>query len=99
MIITHNHSEGTLLDGTTESHSQLTPTPGHHLHMSDESGLAEVKAAMAETVAQMPTHLRVSLPTNADGEPQVEMVRALYRYERTGPSNVRWIQIRELSDE
>lgn len=40
-----------------------------------------------------------ALPTHADGEPQGETVKALYRYEQTKPGEVRWTEVRELSAE
>jgi hypothetical protein len=68
-------------------------------HMKDDAELARGKAALTEDSARMPADQRVALPTNAEGEPQVEIVRALYRYEHLEPGKVRWIEIRELSTE
>lgn len=65
--------------------------------MNDDAELVEAKAALAEAIAQMPADLRAVLPTNAEGEPQVEIVHALYRYEGLKPGEVRWIEVRELS--
>ena len=49
--------------------------------MNDDAELAEAEAALAEAIAQMPADQRAALPTDAEGEPQVEIVQALYRYE------------------
>lgn len=57
------------------------------------------KAAITEAIAEMPADLRAALPTNIQGEPQVEIVQALYRYERTEPDMITWIEVRELSTE
>ncbi|MBA3620686.1 MAG: hypothetical protein H0W56_14035, partial [Acidothermales bacterium] len=46
--------------------------------MNDDAELVEAKAALAEAIAQMPADLRAVLPTNAAGEPQVEIVHGLY---------------------
>jgi hypothetical protein len=67
--------------------------------MNDDAELVEAKAALAEAIAQMPADLRAVLPTNAAGEPQVEIVHGLYRYEGLKPGEVRWIEVRELSIE
>ncbi len=67
--------------------------------MNDDAELAEAKAALAEAIAQTPADFRAALPTNAEGEPQVEIVQALYRYESSKPGEVRWIEVRELSTE
>lgn len=67
--------------------------------MNDGADLEEAKAALAEAIAQMPAELRAFLPTNADGEPQVEIVQALYRYDSSKPGEVRWIEVRELTTE
>lgn len=65
--------------------------------MNEDAGLAEAKAAGKEAMAQLPADMRAMLPTNPDGEPGAEIVRALYRYERPGPGEITWIEVRELS--
>jgi hypothetical protein len=65
----------------------------------DNASLAAVEAALSEALAQIPADLRAALPVNVEGEPQIEIVRALYRYEHAKPGEVRWIEIRELSTE
>jgi len=70
-----------------------------HVPREEQTEEVEAKAALAEAIAQMPADLRAVLPTNAEGEPQVEIVHALYRYEGLKPGEVRWIEIRELSIE
>lgn len=67
--------------------------------MNDDAELARDKAALTEANAQMPDDQCAALPTNAEGEPQMEIVRALPRYEQLEPGKVRWIEIRELSTE
>jgi hypothetical protein len=65
--------------------------------MNDNAELAAAKAELAEAIAQIPADQRAALPTNSGGEPQVEIVQALYRYEHPRPGEVRWIEVRELS--
>ena len=64
--------------------------------MNGDDELAEVEAALAEAIAQLPAGLRAMLPTNSEGQPQVEIVQALYRYESPRLGEVRWIEVREL---
>jgi hypothetical protein len=45
----------------------------------------------------LPAGLRAMLPTNSEGQPQVEIVQALYRYESPRLGEVRWIEVRELT--
>lgn len=66
--------------------------------MYDDAELAVAEAALAEAIAQMPADQRAALPTD-EGEPYVEIVQALYRYERPKPGEIRWIAVRELSAE
>jgi len=66
--------------------------------MNDDAELAVAEAALAEAIAQMPADQRAALPTD-EGEPYVEIVQALYRYERPRPGEIRWIEVRELSAE
>lgn len=65
--------------------------------MNDDDDLVEAKAALVKAIAEMPADLRAALPTNAEGQPQAEIVHALYRYEGLQPGEVRWIEVRELS--
>jgi len=67
--------------------------------MNDDAEFAEAKAALAEAKAHMPADFRAVLPTNAECEPQVEIVQALYRYEGPNPAEVTWTEVRELSAE
>jgi len=72
-------------------------------HLNDDAELAVAEAALAEAalaeaIAQMPADQRAALPTD-EGEPYVEIVQALYRYERPKPGEIRWIEVRELSAE
>lgn len=62
------------------------------------SGTA-TEAALSEVLARMPAGLRSALPVNDEGEPQVEIVRALYRYERRRPGEILWTEVRELGPE
>lgn len=39
----------------------------------------------------------VELPITVVGDPQVQTVRAVYRYEHTKPNEVRWIEVRKLT--
>ncbi len=43
--------------------------------MNGDHELAEVEAALAEAIAKLPAGLRAMLPTNSEGQPQVEIVR------------------------
>jgi hypothetical protein len=45
----------------------------------------------------MPADYRAALPTNAEGEPRIKIVQALYRYEDRAPGEVGWIEVRKLS--
>lgn len=63
---------------------------------ADQVDQASAEAALAEAVTRLPAEVRAMFPTSASGEPQVELVRALYRYEHPKPGEVRWIQMREL---
>ena len=65
--------------------------------MNGDGELAEAWAALAEALAQLPADFRAMLPTNSEGQPEVGIVRALYRYEWTEPGEMRWIEVRELS--
>ncbi|SFP67729.1 hypothetical protein SAMN05660464_3888 [Geodermatophilus dictyosporus] len=65
--------------------------------MNGDDEPAEVKAALAEAIAQLPADFRAMLPTNSEGRPQVEIVHALYRYESPRPGQFRWIEVREPS--
>lgn len=56
-----------------------------------------VEAALAEVISSMPAEQRSALPTDANGEPQAQIVRALYRYEHPKRGEVRFIEVRELS--
>lgn len=46
-----------------------------------------------------PMNNNAELPTNVDGEPPIETVQALYRYDQAKPGEVRWTEVRELSTE
>lgn len=67
--------------------------------MNESAELAAAKAAVADAIAQMPADVRAALPTNAEGELQLEIVQALYRYKNPDPGEVEWIEVRELSGE
>lgn len=49
-------------------------------------------------MAQLPPDMRAALPAS-EGEPQVEIVWALFRHEHTKPNEVRWTEVRELTAE
>jgi len=66
--------------------------------VNDDAELAEAKAPVAAAIADLPDDFRAMLPTNAEGERLVEIVRALYRYESLAPDDFRWIEVRELSE-
>lgn len=65
--------------------------------MNGDDEPAEVEAALAEAIAQLPADFRAMLPTNSEGQPQVEIVHALYRHESPRPGEFKWIEVRELS--
>lgn len=65
---------------------------------ADHTELDEVKAQLAEAIARMSPEARAMVPTDAEGNPRVEVVKALYRYESAKPGEVRWIEVRELTE-
>lgn len=67
--------------------------------MDYNSELTSTEAELWNLVAQLPAELRASLPSDDNGEPQVEIVRALYRHQHVQPGEVEWIEVRELSRE
>lgn len=77
----------------------MTANHCQHGHVNNKAELAAAMAELAEAIARMPAEQRAALPTNDKGEPQMEIVQALYRHEHPKPGEVTWIQVRELSAE
>jgi hypothetical protein len=60
---------------------------------------ADIAFTHQDVVAALPPDLRDRLPVNEHGQPQVEIVKALFKHEQIKPGEFRWTQIRELDDE
>ena len=65
--------------------------------MDNDFEVVSAKTALRKLVAQLPAELRAALPIDDQGEPQIEIVQALYRHERPPSGEDTWTEIRELT--
>lgn len=64
--------------------------------MTDDDESSTDEGALLAAIAKLPQDVRHALPTNERGEPQVEVVQALYRHESLGAGRFKWVEVRPL---
>ncbi|WP_380167748.1 hypothetical protein [Jannaschia sp. R86511] len=67
--------------------------------MDEDYELAEARAELQAAIGELPAEFVARLPTDAQGEPVLEIVWGLYRHERLAPREVSWTELRTLSRE